>query len=123
MMPGFAASRHETKDERSEVNCLDRTSNRTETIMRKTALTIFGALLISGMSDQMALASDHHGRKAHYGRAYDQSDFRRAYNQVNGPIDATPRALYRTDTDGFGLRGADPSWVGGKDPSLNPSGS
>ena len=87
--------------------------------MRKTALTIFGALLISGLAVQMATASEHHARKSYY----DQSDLRRAYNQAIGPIDATPRALDRTDMNGLGFGGRDPSWVGGKDPSFNPSGS
>ena len=89
--------------------------------MQKTALTIFGALLISGMAVQMATASEHHGSKAYFGR--DLSEFRRAYNQVNGPINVTPRALDRSDADGFGFSGRDPSWVGGKDPSLNPHGN
>jgi hypothetical protein len=83
----------------------------TEATMQKTALTIFGALLISGMAVQMATASEHHGRKAH--AVYDRSDFHRVYNQWNGPIDATPRALDRFDA----------SRPGGDDPSLNPSGS
>ena len=88
--------------------------------MRKTAITIFGALLISGLAVQVAAASEHHGRKA-----YDRSDLRRAYNQVLGPIDTAPRIVDRPDTNGFGFGfgGRDPSWVGGKDPSLNPSGS
>jgi hypothetical protein len=86
--------------------------------MRKTTLTMFGALLISGLAVQVATASEHHGRKA-----YDRSDLRRAYNQVLGPIDVAPRALDRSDINGFGFGGRDPSWVGGKDPSLNPSGS
>jgi hypothetical protein len=90
--------------------------------MRKTALTIFGALLISGLAVQVATASEHHGRKAH-DRAYDQSDLRRAYNQSLGPIDAAPQMLDRSDTNGFGFGGRDPSWIGGKDPALNPSGS
>ena len=90
--------------------------------MRKTAITIFGALLISGLAVQVAAASEHHGRKA-YDRGYDRSDLRRAYNQVLGPIDTAPRMLDRPDTNGFGFGGRDPSWVGGKDPSLNPSGS
>jgi hypothetical protein len=33
--------------------------------MRKTALTILGALLIAGSAIQMATASEHHARKAH----------------------------------------------------------
>ncbi len=84
--------------------------------MRKTTLTVFGALLISGLAVQVATASEHHARKA-----YDRSDLRRAYNQVLGPIDVAPRAPDRFDINGFG--GRDPSWVGGKDPSFNPPGS
>jgi len=79
--------------------------------MQKTALTIFGALLISGMAIQMATASEHHRNKAYFGR--DISDLRRAYNQWNGPIAATPRTLDRFD----------PSRPGGEDPTLNPFGS
>ncbi len=88
--------------------------------MRKTAITIFGALLISGLAVQVATASEHHGRKA-YDRGYDRSDLRRAYNQVLGPIDTAPGML--DPTNGFSFGGRDPSWVGGKDPSFNPSGS
>jgi hypothetical protein len=33
--------------------------------MRKTALTILGALLIAGSATQMAAASEHHARRAH----------------------------------------------------------
>ena len=80
--------------------------------MRKTALTIFGALLISGLAVQMAAASEHHRNKAYFGR--DLSNFRGAYNQVYGPIVvAPPPALDRFD----------PSRPGGEDPSFNPSGS
>ena len=90
--------------------------------MQKTALGIFGALLISGMTVQMAAASEHHHHvtKANFARHH--SDFRGAYNQLR-PINASvaPPALYRTDTDGFEYRGFDPSWVGDRDPSLNPS--
>ena len=77
--------------------------------MQKTALTIFGALLISGMAVQMAAASEHHRSKAYFGR--DLSELRRAYNQVNRPIDTTPRMLDRFD----------PSVPRGEDPTLNPS--
>jgi hypothetical protein len=91
--------------------CLPQTSNIMETTMQKTALTIFGALLISGLAVQMAAASEHHRSKAYFGR--DLSELRGAYNQVSGPINVTPRALDRFD----------PSWQGGNDPSLNPSGS
>jgi hypothetical protein len=89
-----------------------------EASMRKTALTIFGALLISGLAAQVATASELHGSKAYFGRDYDVSKLRRAYNLSNGPIYVTPRT-----PDGFGFGGRDPSWVGGQDPALNPSGS
>ena len=79
--------------------------------MQKTSLTIFGALLISGLAVQMAAATEHHRSKAYFGR--DISEYRGAYNQVNGPIVVTPRALDRFD----------PSRPGGQDPDLNPSGS
>jgi hypothetical protein len=82
-----------------------------ETTMRKTALTIFSALLISGLAVQMAAASEHHRSKAYFGR--DLSNLRGAYNQVNGPVIVAPRTLDRFD----------PSRIGGEDPSLNPSGS
>jgi hypothetical protein len=77
--------------------------------MQKSAITIFGALLISGLAVQMATASEH------------QMKLRRAYNQWNGPVTVTPLARYYSDTNGFGER--DPSRVGGEDPSLRPSGS
>jgi hypothetical protein len=73
--------------------------------MKKTALTIFGALLISGLAVQMAAASQHHHRgKAHL------SNFRGAYNQVNGPISVRPiqpafqpaPALPQTESGGMG---------------------
>jgi hypothetical protein len=82
-----------------------------ETTMRKTALTIFGALLISGLAVQTAAAAQHHPSKPYFGR--DLSDFRGTYNQLNGPIMVTPRAPDRFD----------PSRPGGEDPTLNPSGS
>ena len=36
--------------------------------MQKTVLTIFGALLISGLAVQMAAASQHHRSKTYFGR-------------------------------------------------------
>ena len=79
--------------------------------MQKTALTIFGALLISGMAVQMAAASEHHRQhltKANFSRHH--SDVRGAYNQVNGPISVRPiqpafqpaPALPQTESGGIG---------------------
>jgi hypothetical protein len=79
--------------------------------MQKTAITILGALLISGLAVQIATASEHYTK------------FRRAYNQWNGPVVVTPPTRYEWDTNGFGFGGRDPSRIGGEDPSLRPSGS
>jgi len=79
--------------------------------MQQTALTIVGALLISGLAVQMATASPHHRGKAYFGR--DISEFRGAYNQVSGPISVAPRALDRFD----------PSLPRSEDSALNPPGS
>jgi hypothetical protein len=91
-----------------------------ETTMQKRAVTVFGALLISGMAVQMAAASEHqhHLTKANLSRHH--SDFRGAYNQLNGPINVsvTPSVLSPHATD---FRRFDPSWIGDRDPSLNPS--
>jgi hypothetical protein len=81
-----------------------------EMTMRKTALTIFGALLISGLAVQMAAASEHHRNKAYSSR--DLSNFRGAYNQMNGAIVVAPPVLDRFDPS---VR------VGG--PVFNPPGS
>jgi len=82
--------------------------------MQRTALTIFGVLLISGLVVQVAAASEHHHRssKAYFGR--DISEYRGTYNQVDGPtIYVAPRAFDRFD----------PSIPRIPDPELNPSGS
>lgn len=79
--------------------------------MQKTALSIFGALLISGLAVQMAAASEHHRSKPYFGR--DLSEVRNAYNQMGEPVAVAPRVLDRFD----------PSRPGGQDPELNPAGS
>lgn len=80
--------------------------------MQKTALTISGALLISGMAFQVAAASEyrHHLTKANLSRHH-YSDFRGAYNQMNGPINVTSPEYRRFD----------PSWIGDEDPALSPA--
>ena len=85
--------------------------------MQRTALTIFGALLVSV---QMAAASEHHHHVTKASLAQRNADFRGAYNQADGPINVivTPPAIYGADTD---FRRMDPSWVGDRDPSLNPA--
>ena len=55
-----------------------------ETTMRKTALTILGALLIAGSAVQMATASEHHVRKAHRAPIAASQQFRNAYDSIEG---------------------------------------
>jgi hypothetical protein len=88
--------RIKTRDPQNEAH-LPQMSNQWRATMQKTALTIFGALLISGMAVQMAAASEHHRSKAYFGRDYDRSILHRAYGQVNGPIHVTLRAQDRFD--------------------------
>ena len=71
--------------------------------MRKTILTILGALLITGSAVQMAAATNYHVT----GQGHAHSDFRRSYNQVNQPFYAAPltSAQYRNLED-FGVSAA-----------------
>ena len=52
--------------------------------MQRTTLTLLGALLISG---------HHHRSKAYFGRYL--PEYRGTYNQMDGPINATPRVFDR----------------------------
>jgi hypothetical protein len=63
------------------------------------------------------------GPGSRYGLA-SQTGPRGAYNQLNGPSNATPRTLDsedKRDIETFGFSGRDPSRVGGADPDLKPS--
>jgi hypothetical protein len=72
--------------------------------MKKTALIIVGTLLIAGSVMQTATASERH------------EHLRRAYNQLNGPVNTTVQPQeWRRDIQ-------DPSRPGGEDPSFNPAG-
>jgi hypothetical protein len=61
-----------------------------ETTMRKTILTILGALLISGSAVQMATASEHHVRKAYRAPISASQQFRNANNSVEGRANSVP---------------------------------
>jgi len=64
--------------------------------MRRTALSLLGVLLISGLAVQLAAASEHHHRsKAYFGRYL--PEYRGTYNQLDGPISAAPRVFDRFD--------------------------
>ncbi|WP_213736297.1 hypothetical protein [Bradyrhizobium sp. dw_411] len=51
--------------------------------MRKTVLTILGALLITGSASQMATASNYHVHKAHRAPAAASEQFRSANNSTD----------------------------------------
>jgi len=87
-----------------------------------TKLTSLVTIAILSVAFSPAFAQDASGRKAIYqGQTYDQQNFRRAYNRMNGPADSGPVAQEGWSLETFGFRGRDPSWVGGQDPSLNPA--
>ena len=97
--------------------------------MTRTVTKVLSTLaLFSAVTASPAFAQGAGMREPiHHRRAYDQRNFRGAYNQLNGPLYtapyAAPRTLDRPDINRFGFDGRDPSRVGGEDPSLNPSGS
>ena len=51
--------------------------------MRKTIITILGALLITGSAVQMATASEHHVRKAYHAPISSSEQFRKANNSID----------------------------------------
>ena len=55
--------------------------------MRKTVLTILGALLIGGSAVQMAAASEHHARTSHRASLAGSQQLRNSNNSMdaNGP--------------------------------------
>ena len=64
-------------------------------MQRITALTLLGALIL-GLAVQLAAASEHHHRsKAYIGRYL--PEYRGTYNQLDGPINVTPRVFDRFD--------------------------
>ena len=86
--------RIKTKDACCEVQLPRPNVQPMEANMQKTAFTILGAPLISGLAIQMATASEHHTK------------FRRAYNQWNGPVVVTPPARYNWPPDDCDLPSA-----------------
>ena len=85
-------------------------------------LTTISVFVAANASPVFAQDAGMPGPK-HHGRTHELREFRGVYNQVNGPLYLTPRTLDRSDINGFGFGGRDPSWVGGEDPSLNPAES
>jgi hypothetical protein len=104
-------------------DCLGQAPQPTEVKMRKTALTILGAVLIAGSAAQAASASEHHARKVHRASVYvqDPSNFRGAYNGPSYYIPPGLQAVRARNRQNFGFSGWDPSRPGDFDPSLRPS--
>ena len=69
--------------------------------MRKTIITILGALLITGSAIQMATASEHHMRKAYRATMSTNEQFRKANNSVD-----VPTSSVRNDYSDFERRNA-----------------
>jgi hypothetical protein len=87
-----------------------------------TIKTLGVALILSAAIASPVLAQDATVRP-HHARAYDQSNFRGAYNQqINGaPFYAAPQTRDEMiNLQNFGISGRSPSRVGGEDPYLNP---
>jgi hypothetical protein len=83
-----------------------------------SAVIILSATVATPVFAQDAGVRRPQPRPTHHSRAYDQQNFRRAYNQWNGPFYASP-----VTRDGLSIRDVrDPSRVGGEDPYLHPGG-
>src|ERR1700722_14584006 len=88
------------------------------------AIAIVSAAIASPVFAQETGMAQDEGmvRPAHHGRAYDQRNFRGAYNydQPNDRFDAAPltNEEYR-NLENFGMSGRDPSRIGGESPWLN----
>jgi hypothetical protein len=92
--------------------------------MRKTILSVLGAMLLAGSMVQVATATDRHYRPTEDTPAIAQDPyFRGAYDQWNGYYNDAPRTLdEERNLEDFGFSGRDTSRPGGEDPSLNPPG-
>jgi hypothetical protein len=87
--------------------------------------TLSAAIILSAAVAAPVFAQDAgvRGPGSRYGLV-SQTGPRGAYDQLNGPSYATPRALDgedKRDIESFGFSGRDPSRVGAEDPDLKPS--
>ena|ERR1700674_616267 len=87
-----------------------------------SAVIILSATVATPVFAQDAGVRRPQSRPTHHSRAYDQQNFRRAYNQLNGPFYASPQTEGGRNIEDFGFSGRDPSRVGGEDPYLHPGG-
>jgi hypothetical protein len=101
------------------------TTERTKPMTKMKTLSAVIILTAAVATPAFAQDAGQLGRGSDRGRAHDQSNYRGAYNQLNGaPYDAAPQTSEEMrNRDNFGFSGRDPSRVGGEAPNLNPSGS
>jgi hypothetical protein len=97
----------------SSASALTRQKEKTQMTKMKTLSAV---MILSA-----AVATPVFAQPTHHGRALDR--YRGVYNQLNGPVYATPQTQDERNMEDFGFSGRDPSRPGGEDPSLNPSGS
>ena len=89
-----------------------------------TLRTLTTIAILSASLAGPAFAQDAGVQKpVHHGRSYDQQRLRGAYNRVDAPLSAAPLTQEGRNMENFGFSGGDRSWVGGRDPSLNPAGN
>jgi hypothetical protein len=100
------------------------TERRNQMTRMKTlsAVIILSAAVASPVFAQDAGVRRPQPGPTHRGRAYDLWNYRRAYNQLDGPFYASPRAVGGWSNENSDSKGKDPSRVGGEDPYLHPGG-
>jgi hypothetical protein len=94
--------------------------NSKEDTMTNRFRILSAIAILSVTAATPVLAQDASASRQHHARVRDQSNFRGAYNQSNGPSYAAPLTSeeYRNQED-FGWTGRDPSRVGGMFPYFN----
>jgi hypothetical protein len=85
----------------------------------KTLTTI--AVVFAGLASPVFAQDAGAIEPKQHARTHQLQSYRGVYNQVDGSLRSTPRTIDRSDTNGFGFGGRDPSFVGGEDPSLHPA--
>ena len=86
------------------------------------ALSVMAVLSTAIAAPVSARDARHDHLRIHRGPTHhhvQDQHFRGAYNQRNERFDLNPQ--FQRNTDNFGVRGRDPSRIGGEDPDLHPS--
>jgi hypothetical protein len=108
----------------SRTSAITRQNGENQMTRMKTlsAVIILSAAVASPVFAQDAGVRRPQPGPTHHGRAYDLWNYRRAYNQLDGPFYASPRAVGGWSNENSDSKGKDPSRVGGEDPYLHPGG-